>query len=361
MGWAFSLYLAPRTLHRIDPRPNGAGGTTGGVAGWRGMRVLSNADVAALLPMSEAIAVLDGVMRQVSRGAVEMPLRHVVPVGGPNMMGVMSGAIAAPQCYGVKLVSLFPGNPAKGVSGHRGAVVLFEPETGGAVAMMDGGLLTAIRTAAASGLATGALARADARRLTLIGTGEQAQHHLDAICAVRSIEAVHIVGRRPEKAADFARKAAAAYPDLGITHGTDAQDGVQGADIICTVTTSKTPVLQGAWLEPGQHLNIVGASVASKREVDDAVVQRSAVWVDYLPSALAQAGELVEMIAQGTLSSDDIRAEIGAVLSGDAPGRQAAEEITLYRSLGVIAQDLACAQHILTRAEAEGRGQVVAF
>ena len=325
------------------------------------MRVLSNADVAALLPMPQAIAVTDTVMRHVASGGAQMPLRHVVPVGGPNMMGVMSGAIGAPQCYGVKLVSLFPGNPAKGLSGHRGAVVLFEPETGGAVAMMDGGLLTAIRTAAASGVATQILARPDARRLTLIGTGEQAHHHLEAMRAVRPLETVHVVGRRAERAATFAREAAAAHPDLVVTHGTDAQDGVKGADIICTVTTSKTPVLEGAWLEPGQHLNIVGASVASKREVDDAVVQRASVWVDYRASALAQAGELVEMIASGAIVPDHIRAEIGAVSAGDAPGRQAVDEITLYRSLGVIAQDLACAHHVLSRAEAEGRGQVVAF
>lgn len=323
------------------------------------MRVLSNADVAALLPMDQAVAVVDQAMRGVSDGRAQMPLRHVVPVGGPNLMGVMSGALDAPQCYGVKLISLFPGNPARGLSGHRGAVVLFEAETGGAVAMMDAGLLTAIRTAAASGVATHALARPEARRLTVIGTGEQAEHHLAAMCAVRPIEAVHIVGRHADKAAEFARHAAQSHPALHITHGTDAKAGVAGADILCTVTNSPTPVLYGAWLEPGQHLNIVGASVASKREVDDATVQRAAIWVDYLPSALAQAGELVDMIAAGVLTQAAIRGEIGAVLAGTAAGRDNAEQITLYRSLGVIAQDLACAQHVLARAEAEGRGQEV--
>ncbi len=325
------------------------------------MRVLSNADVAALLPMDQAIETVAQVMQRVSRGEAQMPLRHVVPVGGPNMMGVMSGALDQPPCFGVKLVSLFPGNPAKGLSGHRGAVVLFEPETGGAVAMMDAGLLTAIRTAAASGVATRALARPDARRLTIIGTGEQAEHHLAALGAVRPLEAVHIVGRRAETAAAFADCARRAFPDLRVTAGTDARAGVAGADIVCTVTNAPTPVLCGDWLEPGQHLNIVGASVASKREVDDAVVLRSSVWVDSRASALAQAGELVDMIAAGTLMPEQIGAEIGAVLEGQAEGRRDAAQITLYRSLGVIAQDLACAQHILTRAEAEGRGTEVAF
>lgn len=325
------------------------------------MRILSNADIAALLPMPEAVAVIDRAMRTVSSGGAEMPLRHVVPVGGTNMMGVMSGALRDPHCYGVKLVSLFPGNPAKGLSGHRGAVVLFEADTGGAVAMMDGGLLTAIRTAAASAVATRALAADGAERLTIIGTGEQAEHHLAAMCAVRPIRSVHIVGRRAEKAADFAAHAARAHPELTITHGSDAQAGVRGAQIVCTVTNSAEPVLRGDWLEPGQHLNIVGASIPSRREVDDAVVLRAALYCDYRPSMLAQAGEIVAMIGAGTIAEDHLRGEIGAVLAGGVPGRQAADEITLYRSLGVIAQDLAAAQHVLAAAEATGRGQLADF
>ncbi len=324
------------------------------------MRILSNADVADLLPMDQAIGVVDQVMRAVSAGQAQLPLRHVVPVGGANLMGVMSGALGDPACYGVKLVSLFPGNPARGLSGHRGAVVLFEAQTGGAVAMMDAGLLTAIRTAAASAVATRALAREDACRLTIIGTGEQAEHHLTAMVAVRSISHLHVVGRRAEKAADFATHAAARHPGLAISHGTDVRAGVQGADILCTVTNSAVPVLLGNMLEPGQHLNVVGASIASKREVDDAVVLRSEVFCDYLPSLRAQAGEIVDMLKAGIITDAHLRGEIGAVLAG-AAGRSSQRAITLYRSLGIVAQDLAAAQHILTRAEAEGRGQVVSF
>lgn len=324
------------------------------------MRILNNADVAELLPMDQAIEVVDQVMRGVSRGEAQLPLRHVVPVGGANMMGVMSGALSDPLCYGVKLVSLFPGNPARGLSGHRGAVVLFEAETGGAVAMMDAGLLTAIRTAAASAVATRALSRPEAARLTIVGTGEQAEHHLTAMLAVRPIESVHIVGRRAEKAADFAAHAAQAHPGLTVTHGTDVEAGIKGADIICTVTNSATPVLRGDWLEPGQHLNVVGASVASKREVDDAVIPRCAVFTDYMPSLLAQAGEVVEGLKAGLFSESHLKGEIGAVLNG-GPGRPGPSAITLYRSLGITAQDLATAHHVLIRAEAEGRGQVVDF
>lgn len=329
------------------------------------MRILSNADIAALLPMDQAIAVVDRVMRNVSAGGAQLPLRHVVPVGGtaarPNLMGVMSGAISDPQCYGVKLVSLFPDNPSRGLSGHRGAVVLFEAETGGAVAMMDAGLLTAIRTAAASAVATRALARPEARVLTIIGTGEQAEHHLTAMLAVRPVQEVRIIGRRPERAAEFAEHAAAHHPGLHIRHGVDARAAVAGADIICTVTNSATPVLMGEWLEPGQHLNVVGASMPAKREVDDAVVLRAALFCDYRPSLLAQAGEVVEMIAAGTITEAHLQGEIGAVLAGLVLGRQTADQITLYRSLGVTAQDLAVAHHVLGAAEASGRGQQVSL
>jgi alanine dehydrogenase len=188
------------------------------------MRVLTNDDIAALLPMAEAIEVIDRVMRTVSAGGAELPLRSVVSVGGRNMMGVMPGALSDPACYGVKIVSLFPENPARGLSGHRGAIVLFEPETGGAVAMMDAGLLTAIRTAAASAVATRALARPESRVLTLIGTGEQAEHHLEAMLAVRTHCrrcASSAVALR--SAAEFAAHANARHPGLTLTHGTDAR------------------------------------------------------------------------------------------------------------------------------------------
>ncbi len=325
------------------------------------MIVLSEQEVAALLPMQEAIEVVDQTMRAVSRGGAELPLRFAMPVGGGNFMGVMPGALAAPACYGIKLVSLFPGNPARGLSSHRGAILLFEAETGGAVAMMDAGLLTAIRTAAASAVATRALARADAAQLALIGHGEQAWHHLAAMAAVRPLRAVSVAGRDGARAQAFAERAKQAFPALSFTHGTSVEEAVAGADIICTVTAAPRPILQGAWLREGAHLNVVGASMADKREVDDAVVARSAVWVDYLPSALAQAGEIVDMIKAGRLQESELMGEIGALLNGDIPGREDGGQITLYRSLGVAAQDLACAWHVLGRARASGAGQEVAL
>ena len=325
------------------------------------MIILSHDDVADLLPMQEAIEVVESVMKQVSRGTATLPLRSVTPVGGNNRMGLMPGAIADPACFGVKMVSLFPDNPSRGLSSHRGAVVLFEAETGGAVAMMDASLLTAIRTAAASAVATRALARPDASHLAIIGTGEQAEHHLDAMMCVRDIRRLSVAGRSAGKTEAFAARAAGLYPDLEISHGTDIEAAIADADIICTVTSSPAPIVKGAWVAPGAHVNIVGSSIPTMREVDDEMVLRGDIWVDYLPSTVAQAGEIIDMIKAGTFSADQLQGEIGAHLSGEIPGRSSAKQITIYRSLGIAAQDLAAAHHVVTRARAESRGHQVPF
>lgn len=325
------------------------------------MIVLANEDVARLLPMSEAIESVARAMITVSAGGAELPLRSIVPVGGGNHMGVMPGALSEPACFGIKLISLFPGNPARGLSSHRGAYLLFEAETGGAEAMMDASLLTAIRTAAASGVATRALAREDARSLALIGYGEQAHHHLDAMLAVRPIARVHVAGRSADKAALFCEAAGARYPHVTFALGDDIAAAVSGADIVCTVTASPTPILSQDMLPSGCHVNVVGSSVPSMREVDDAFVRHSAIWVDYLPSTLAQAGEIVDMIAAGTYDAGRLKGEIGKVLSGELDGRLSPDQQTVYRSLGVAAQDLAAARHVADAARAAGLGQEVAF
>ena len=325
------------------------------------MIILSHDDVADLLPMHEAIEAVEAVMKDVSRDTAALPLRSVTPVGGDNRMGLMPGAIADPACFGVKMISLFPGNPARGLSSHRGAMVLFEAETGGAVAMMDASLLTAIRTAAASAVATRALARPSASHLAIVGTGEQAQHHLDAMMCVRDITRLTVAGRSPDKTAVFAADAAVRYPDLDISHGSDIEAAIASADIVCTVTASPTPIVRGDWLASGTHVNIVGSSIPTMREVDDQMVKRGDIWVDYLPSTLSQAGEIVDMIKAGSFSADQLQGEIGAQLAGEIPGRTSPEQITIYRSLGIAAQDLAAAHHVLTRAQAEGRGHLVPF
>jgi len=320
------------------------------------MIVLSHEDVAALLPPATAIEVVARAMAATSRGEAELPLRSIMDVGGPNKMGIMPGMMRTPACHGIKLVSLYPGNAAAGFSSHQGAMVLFEPEHGTAIAIMDGGPLTALRTAAASAVATRALARENSSVLAMVGAGEQARHHLDAIITIRPITELRIASRTEKSATGFAEHARRKYPHLTVSSGIDIRAAVADADIVCTVTTSPTPVLQGAWIAKGTHLNVVGASVPSKREIDDEMVLRAKVFADYRRSTFAQAGEIVDMIRAGTIGEEHVVAEIGEVLNGSAPGRADDESITLYRSLGIAAQDIACAYHCWEQAKLTGRG-----
>lgn len=320
------------------------------------MIVLSERDVAALLPIGTAIALVERVMIAVSRGGATLPLRTIMDVGGGNRMGMMPGALDEPACYGIKLVSLFPDNPKSGRSSHQGAMVLFEPRHGAAVGMMNAGLLTALRTAAASAVATRALARPQASRLAIIGTGEQARHHLDAMLAVRPVTELSVAGRRAEAAAAFAASAAERHPGLQATAGTDVAAAVREADIVCAVTAAAEPVLCGDWIAPGTHVNAVGASIPAKREIDEALVVKARLFADYRPSLFAQAGEVIGALERGAIGKDHVAGEIGEVLAGQVAGRRSETEITLYRSLGIAAQDLACAAHCLEAARARGLG-----
>jgi ornithine cyclodeaminase len=294
--------------------------------------------------MVKAIELVAEAMAAVSNGNAKLPLRTAMDIDGVNKLGIMPGVLG--EVYGVKLISLFPGNPAKGLSSHIGAMVLFDPETGAPSAMVDADALTAIRTAAASAVATRALAREDAETLAIIGTGEQALSHIEAICAVRGICTVRVAGRSLERAESFVLRAQSAFPALRFIAGENAEAAVEAADIICTVTSSSTPVLEGAWVGVGAHINAVGASVPSMQEIDEAVLQKARVFTDYRPSALAQAREIMVAIAAGRMEETDILAEIGEVLARGVQGRTGADDITLYRSLGIAAQDLICADFV---------------
>jgi len=325
------------------------------------IRILSAAQVEQCLNMTDTIDLVRGAMQQVSRGQCEMPLRFIVPVGGGNMMGVMPGAMQEPACYGTKLLSLYPGNPALGLSSHLGGMMVFDAEFGEPVGLVNAGALTALRTAAASAVATDALARADANHLCLIGTGEQAWSHLEAISAIRPINRLTIAGRTLESVDRFADQASRAYSSLFFVATDDVEKAVADADVICTVTSASEPVLYGDWLPDGAHVNAVGASIPTKKEIDVSVVQRSRTFFDYLPSIMAQAGEIIEGLKSGTLTEQHLLAEIGAVLNGDADGRLQDSDVTLYRSMGVAAQDLICAHHVLQVAAQKDIGTIAPF
>jgi ornithine cyclodeaminase/alanine dehydrogenase-like protein (mu-crystallin family) len=312
------------------------------------LRGLNHADVAAVTTLGELIPVIAAAMRQVSERRIEMPLRFVVPLGGGGGFGVMSGAMAGAG-FGAKLLSL---RPRREGSSHTGALLLFDEATGEPAAIMDAGLVTAMRTAAASAVATDILARPDATRLAILGTGEAAAWHVMAMRAVRPITSVAIWGRTPERAATLAAR----HPGAHVARSID--EACHDADIICTVTAASTPILHAAQLPAGVHLNAVGASIPSMQEITPDCHGACRTIVDYRPSAEAQAGELIAARAAGLISNDKELPEIGEILLGRVPGREDAKERTLYRSLGVIAQDLAVAEFLLHRAIDRGRGTI---
>jgi alanine dehydrogenase len=322
------------------------------------LRILGGREIKALLPMAACIELMRTTMIAVSEGRARIPLRTVLPVSNGGMLGNMPGYLAEPECFGVKLLSLFPGNPAAGLSSHLGLVLLFEPRHGLPVALLDAAELTAIRTAAVSGLATRLLAREDAGDLAILGSGEQARSHLEAMLVVRNLRRVRVWSRTPAHAAAFA-EAQRALHGLKIDTAATAQAAVAGADLICTVTGSHEPILRGDWIAPGAHLNVVGASRIAAAEVDTAAVAKSRFFVDFRGSAEHEAGELRRAIDAGAVSAAHVLGEIGEVANGTVAGRAGGADITLFKSLGVAAEDLAAAHYVLQRAEAEGVGQLV--
>lgn len=316
------------------------------------MKHLTAEQVRAALPMSEAIEIVKDTMIRVSEGRANLPLRTIMDIDGTNKLGMMPGTLHDPTLYGVKLLSLFPGNPARGLSSHIGVVILFDAATGAPVVSMDADAITAIRTAAATAAATRALAREEAEVLAIVGTGEQAQTHIDAIRLVRPVREIRIAGRTPDSAERFARRQADRHPDVTFTACTGVEEAVRGADIVCTVSSSAEIVLRGRWIGAGAHVNAVGASIPTMQEIDTEMVKRARLFIDYKPSALAQAREIISALETGEIAETHIQAEIGEVFGQRVPGRTSPEEMTLYRSLGIAAQDLACADHVRRQAGA---------
>jgi len=316
--------------------------------------VISGADVRRLLPMSDCIPLVESAMRTVSRGGAQLPLRiGVSPVGTQNKMVVMPGYLDEPTAMGAKVIAVYPGNARRGLSSHMGVVVLFDVREGVPLAMIDAASITGLRTAAATAVATRALSPDDSCDLAIIGSGEQAAAHLHAISLVRRLRSIRVWGRSRDHVHTFAEREAKSV-DCRIAVCGSIRDALVGADIVCTTTSSREPIVQGAWVARGAHVNLVGASTVNAREVDDALVKQSSFFVDYRPSALSQAGELLE--AMGADAASHIRGEIGEVLNGAVAGRTDEFEITVYKSLGIAAQDLVTAQEVYRRAKADGTG-----
>ena len=322
--------------------------------------IIRAAEIRRLLPMAECIEVMDRAMRAFSAGSVNTPSRTIAPLEGDNgYLILMPGEIQKPPLYGAKIVGLHPGNPERGRPAVQGFVILFDHTTGAPIALVDGAEITTIRTAAASALATRELARKGASSHGIFGTGVQAAGHLDAVCSIRDITQVLIWGRDPEKARQFAHTHA---DRTGITISAVTDPAVAAAcDIVSLATNSPEPVLRGEWLQAGAHLNLVGAHEPHHREADSKAVAGSAIYVDSRQGALSEAGDILIPISEGKISERDIIGEIGEVLPGAAPGRKDEQQITLFKSLGIVAQDLFAAEHVLSKARKTGTGQLVEF
>jgi ornithine cyclodeaminase len=324
------------------------------------MLIVNAEETRRLLPMAECIDVMDRAMRAASAGAVDAPKRIIAPLAdGISYFIVMPGSTSGSTVYGAKVVSLHPANPASGRPAVQGFVTLFDAQTGTPAALIDGAEITRIRTAAASALAAQTLARPDARSHGIFGAGVQAASHLEAIACVRSIDRVVVWARNHEKAKKFATEQSQRH-GIEVT-AEERPDQAAACDMVSVVTNSPKPVLKGAWLNPGAHLSLVGSHEAEHREVDTEAVSRAAVYVDSRRGALSEAGDLLIPIQEGRFSADDIVGEVGAVLAGAAPGRCDSQQITLYKSLGIVAQDLFAAEYVLRQAQSSGVGTSIAF
>ncbi len=323
------------------------------------VRIVTQAEVEELLPMGECVEVMSEALMTLARDDAVLPLRTLMRLPDrPGLLGLMPAYLGAPRVMGLKVVTVMPGNHGTEYDSHQGAVMIFEVEHGRPLAIIDATSITAIRTAAVSGVATRALAREDAGDLAILGSGVQAVSHLDAMNTVRPLRRVRVWSRDPGRSGDFAERGAARH-GLRIEVSGSARAAVEGADLICTTTTSREPVLEGAWLLPGVHINAVGACVPAARELDTTAVAGARLYVDRRESALNEAGDFIIPRAEGAFGDDHIVGELGEVLIGKVAGRRSPTERTLFKSLGIAVEDLAAAHHIWRKAEALGRGIAV--
>ncbi|HLE28592.1 MAG TPA: ornithine cyclodeaminase family protein [Anaerolineales bacterium] len=324
--------------------------------------ILTHAEVERLLPMEECIGVMTEAMKALANGQVHNPLRMVVrPPDAAGLMGLMPSYIGgANAAYGLKAVCVFPQNTAKGKDAHQGTVMLFSAETGELLALMNASAITAIRTAAVSGVATKLLAREDAGDLALLGSGVQAHTHIEAMACARPIRRCRVASRSFEHAQRFAAEMRARFA-FPVEPAESAEAAVRGADLIVTATNAREPVLKREWISPGAHLNVVGSSIPSTREVDTATMAAASLFVDRRESTLNEAGDYLFAAKEGAIGPEHIRAEIGEVLVGAKPGRTSPDEITLFKSLGLAVEDLASAQYVFSKARQVEIGAWVEF
>jgi alanine dehydrogenase len=321
------------------------------------MLILSEHEVVELLDMPGCMAAMEAALVSLARGEFYLPLRpKIQPPGQPHLLGLMPTYRSGERpLYALKTVAVVPDNPSRGLDPHQGTVTLYDGTTGEVLAVMNASPITAIRTAAVSGLATRALAREDARVLAIVGAGHQAYPHVDAMLEARQFDEIRVSARTRESAERLAAK----FPNARAVDGNE--EAVRGAHVICTVTQSAEPVMEYAWLQAGAHINAVGACFPHTRELDSETVARSAFFTDRRESCENEAGDYITPLEEGAIADGHIKAELGEVLAGTAPGRTAPDEITVFESLGLAIEDLAAAEYLMRRAQETGRGTTVEF
>jgi len=316
--------------------------------------VLNQREVEELLDMEGCIDAMERVLGALARGELSQPLRSMfAPQGDRSLIGLMPAHRAGDRpLYSLKTVCVFPENPKRGLDAHQGTVSLFDGETGELRAVLNASAVTAIRTAAVSGVATRLLAREDIRRLAILGAGVQARSHLDSMRAVRDFDEVVLYSPR---------NAPALAEDLGVQAAPSAEEAVRDADVVVTATNATAPVLERSWLKPGAHVNAVGGRPPQMTELDPETLAAATLIVDRRESAENEAGDYRRALQEGAIGPDHIRAELGEVVIGAAPGRSSDDELTIFRSMGLAVEDLAAAEYVLERAQATGAGTTVDF
>lgn len=324
--------------------------------------LLGHDEVAALLPMRECITLVRGALVSLAEGRVHQPLRTIMkPPDAAGVMGLMpSYASGARAAFGLKAICVFPGNPARGMDSHQGAVLLFGAETGELQAVVNASAVTAIRTAAASAVATRALAREGACELAIVGAGVQARSHVEAMSHARRVRRCRVASRNFESARKLADELKGSYA-FPIEAVKTVEEALRGADLIVTATNAADAVVRREWVSAGAHINAVGSCTPRTRELDAATVAASSLFVDSVESTLNEAGDYLCALREGAIGHEHIRAELGEVLTGAKPGRTSDEEITLFKSLGIAVEDLAAAKYLYDKAKETGAGAWVSF
>jgi len=324
--------------------------------------VLDNQQIRELLPMTECIELMADALSALARGEVYQPLRTIVrPPEARRLLGLMPAYRAGEQgAFGLKAICVFPGNPAIGKDAHQGAVMLFSRETGELLALMNASEITAIRTAAVSAVATRLLAREDAEQLGIIGAGVQARTHLAALAAVRPIKRARIACRNIEHAEELAREMQGQF-SFSIEPVRTNEESVRGADLIVTATSSLEPVINKEWISPGAHVNAIGTHSPNSREIDSPTMAAAQIYVDRRESALNESGDYLLAAKEGLVNPESIKGEIGELLIGTKPGRTSANEITLFKSLGLAIEDVVSADYLYRKALSTNAGIWVDF